>query len=154
MSADVFRPHLTHSHTESQRPDPVPRLANGSQVSHSRKPVSRQYLAKILDNLRIYNRLTKNATISGFIIEGQGNFGATFGLKTGQFTWHSVASQFCVGHLILDPVLECSWCLILVPILVWFSFSNFRLFYAPVQRTFNKCERTSELVSGNIMEVF
>ena len=92
MSADVFRPHLTHSHTESQRPNPDPRLANGSQVSHSRKPVSRQYLAKILDNLRIYNRLTKNATISGFIIEGQGNFGATFGLKTGQFTWRSVAS--------------------------------------------------------------
>ena len=36
-------------------------------------------------------------------MEGEGDFGATFGVKTGQFTWRSVASQFWVGCLILDP---------------------------------------------------
>ena len=36
-------------------------------------------------------------------MEGEGDFRATFGVKTGQFTWHSVASQFWVSHLILDP---------------------------------------------------
>ena len=36
--------------------------------------------------------LQKNATIYGSIIEGEGNFGANFGIKIGQFTWHGRAS--------------------------------------------------------------
>ena len=36
-------------------------------------------------------------------MEGEGDFGATFRVKTGQFTWRMVASEFWVGRLILDP---------------------------------------------------
>ena len=36
-------------------------------------------------------------------MEGDGDFGATFWVKTGQFTWPYVASQFFMGYLILDP---------------------------------------------------
>ena len=36
--------------------------------------------------------LQKNATIYGYMIEGEGGFGATFRVKIGQFTWHSVAT--------------------------------------------------------------
>ena len=35
--------------------------------------------------------LPKNATINGSIIEGEEDFGASFGIKTGQFTWRSAA---------------------------------------------------------------
>ena len=36
-------------------------------------------------------------------MEGEGDFGANFGVKTGQFTWCYSASKFWVGCLILDP---------------------------------------------------
>ena len=36
--------------------------------------------------------LQKNATIQGSILEGEGDFGATFGVKTDQFTWRGEAS--------------------------------------------------------------
>ena len=36
--------------------------------------------------------LQKNATMLGSNIEGEGGFGGTFGVKTGKFTRHSVAS--------------------------------------------------------------
>ena len=45
----------------------------------------------------------KITMIQGSITEGEGDFGATFGVKTDQFTRCSVASQFWVGCLILDP---------------------------------------------------
>ena len=36
--------------------------------------------------------LQKNTAILGSIIEVEGDFGASFRVKTGQFTWHSVSS--------------------------------------------------------------
>ena len=43
--------------------------------------------------LKKYSRFAKNATIQESIIKRQGDFEATFGVvKTGQFTWRSVAS--------------------------------------------------------------
>ena len=39
--------------------------------------------------IKKYSSFTKNATIYGFIIEREGNFGATFGIKIGEFTWCS-----------------------------------------------------------------
>ena len=49
-------------------------------------------LSDLLWEIKLYSRLTKNAMIQGSIIEGEGDFGATFVVKIGQFTCCSVAS--------------------------------------------------------------
>ena len=40
----------------------------------------------------IYSRSRKNCNDLMIHYGGEGDFGATFGVKTGQFTWRSVAS--------------------------------------------------------------
>ena len=57
-----------------------------------------------LDKMRkVYSRFHKNRNDLRIHYGGGGDFGATFGVKTSQFTWRSVASKFWVGRLILDP---------------------------------------------------
>ena len=76
-----------------------------SQQLQSKSEGSDESTVKILDFLgktlsNIYTvGLQKNATIQGSIIEGEGDFGATFGVKTGQFTCGRVASLFWVGWI-------------------------------------------------------
>ena len=59
-----------------------------------------QLIALKTTNINLYSSFTKNSTIH---YRGGRNFGATFGIETGQFTWCIVASKFWVGQLILDP---------------------------------------------------
>ena len=53
-------------------------------------------------NSHYYSRVQKNAKIEGSIIEGEGDFVATFA-TTLKFTRPSVAPQLGVGPLMLDP---------------------------------------------------
>ena len=63
-----------------------------------------QYLQETRLGLNIHTVGLQKKRDPFSIIEGEEDFGATFGVKTVQFTWQTVAFFLLrVSHLILDP---------------------------------------------------